>query len=371
MTWSPQQETALKSVRAWLADRAGPQVFRLFGFAGTGKTTLARELAAGVARGVCYATFTGKAALVLRSKGCDDASTIHSLIYRVQEDEITGAPTFVRNAESMAGQVGLIIIDEASMVDELIGHDLLSFGTRVLVLGDPFQLPPVRGTGFFTDCDPDVMLTEVHRQARDNPIIRLSMDVREGLGLTHGTYGDSAVITRHQLTTEMVTGADQVLVGLNRTRRAYNNRLRDLLGFSGALPSPGERLVCLKNNRDKGLLNGGIWTVLEELATNDNASIPSVEIRVKSLDEGGPPAPVDVDVPIDFFRGLEQRLHWRDRKKYDEFDYGYALTVHKAQGSQWSNVVLFDESSTFREDAARWLYTGITRAAEKVTVVAP
>ena len=58
------------------------------------------------------------------------------------------------------------------MVDEDLGRDLLSFGKPVLVLGDPAQLPPVKGGGFFTEAEPDVMLTEVHRQAADNPIIR-------------------------------------------------------------------------------------------------------------------------------------------------------------------------------------------------------
>ena len=66
------------------------------------------------------------------------------------------------------------------MVDEELGRDLLSFGKPVLVLGDPAQLPPVKGGGFFTEAEPDIMLTEVHRQAADNPIIRMSMVVREG-----------------------------------------------------------------------------------------------------------------------------------------------------------------------------------------------
>lgn len=294
--------------------------------------------------------------------------TIHSLIYRVVEDPITGTPTFKLNAESMLSLASLLIVDECSMVDDEVGADLLSYGKKILVLGDPAQLPPVRGTGFFTEHAPDVMLTEVHRQAQDNPIIRLSMDVREGRQLALGQYGDSAVVHRSQLQPGVVSGADQVLVGLNRTRRAYNARLRKIRGIEDPLPVPGDRLVCLKNNNDKSLLNGGIWEVMRAKVANDN-ELPAVEMRVKSMDVGEPESPVDVVVADAFFHGKESDLDWRVRKKFDEFDYGYCLTVHKSQGSQWDNVVLFDESTSFREDRARWLYTGITRAAEKITVV--
>lgn len=89
-------------------------------------------------------------------------------------------------------------------------------------------------------------------------------------------------------------------------------------------------------------------------------------MTVRPEDDG---APVDVAVRNEFFAGGESALSWDERRNFDEFTYGYALTVHKAQGSQWPSVVLFDESRCFREDRARWLYTGVTRAAEKLTVV--
>src|SRR5215210_9157695 len=196
MTWSPQQDAALKAVADWL--RRGDQpVFRLFGYAGTGKTTLARHIAEGVDGEVAFGAYTGKAALVLRTKGCPDASTIHSMIYRSRESD-EGGPQFVLNRQSPVARASLIIIDECSMVDEELGRDLLSFGQPVLVLGDPAQLPPVKGGGFFTEGEPDVMLTEVHRQARDNPIIRLSMVVREGGRLPHGRHGESRVLRRSE-----------------------------------------------------------------------------------------------------------------------------------------------------------------------------
>lgn len=359
--WSPQQNVALKSAARWLKSR-DRQVFRLFGYAGTGKTTLAQHLADGVDGLVCFAAFTGKAALVMRSRGCAEARTIHSLIYRPHDLE-SEEPSFVLNAESDAASAQLIIIDECSMVDEALGRDLLSFGKPVLVLGDPAQLPPVKGGGFFTDAEPDIMLTEIHRQAADNPIVRLSMDVREGRALQPGTYGDSRILARRDIDAATVTAADQVLVGLNRTRRAYNRRLREILGFRTAYPESGDKLVCLKNDPQKGLLNGGLWRA----KTGANLRRGRLRMTVVPEDEtGGRPRRIAV---VPQFFDSDDEVPFSIRRNSDEFDFGYALTVHKAQGSQWDDVVLFDESGAFREHRNRWLYTGITRAAKKLTIV--
>src|SRR5213078_5055573 len=131
-----------------------PLVFRLFGYAGTGKTTLARHLAQGVDGKVLFAAFTGKAALVMRAKGCSGASTIHSLIYRARESG-EETPNFELWDDSPASKAALIVIDECSMVDAEPGRDLMSFGVPLLVLGDPAQLPPIQGGGFFTEVEPD------------------------------------------------------------------------------------------------------------------------------------------------------------------------------------------------------------------------
>src|SRR5215208_2483197 len=198
-SFSPEQDAALKSVSEWLKAKPGnrntPLVFRLFGYAGTGKTTLARHIAEHVEGKVLFAAFTGKAAQVIRSKGCQGASTIHSLIYRTLE---SGAevPSFTLWDDAPASKAKLIVIDECSMVDAELGRDLMSFGVPLLVLGDPAQLPPIQGGGFFTESPPDAMLTEVHRQAEDNPIIRLSMDIRSGIELEPGRYGETEIVTR-------------------------------------------------------------------------------------------------------------------------------------------------------------------------------
>lgn len=364
--WSPQQERALKEVAAWLEAKDRP-VFRLFGFAGTGKTTLARHLGDQIEGKVLYAAFTGKAAMVLRSKGCDGASTIHSLIYTLDEEN-KGAPTFILDPESDLKNAALCIIDECSMVDTELGKDLLSFGVPVLVLGDPEQLPPVKGAGFFTECAPDFMLSEVHRQARDNPIIRMSMDVREGRGLAQGGYGESRVISRREINAEMILGADQVLVGRNLTRSNYNRRIRTLKGFTSPMPEVAEKLVCLRNNRKKGLLNGGIWKV-DQVLERKSKYPETARMILDPDDAGGRQKAVEAEVRQEFFLGTADNMPWEILKATDQFDFGYALTVHKSQGSQWGSVVLFDESGVFHDDARRWLYTGITRAAERVTVV--
>jgi exodeoxyribonuclease-5 len=373
MNLSPQQDDALLAVSRWLKS-GRPQVFRLFGYAGTGKTTLARKIAEDVDGDVLFAAFTGKAAQVMRNKGCANARTIHSLIYRPRGEKAeaeTGEmqPAFSLNRTSSVAKAKLVIVDECSMVDEQLGRDLLSFGAPVLVLGDPGQLPPVTsgkgGGGFFTEAEPDVMLTEVHRQARDNPIIALAQTVREGGQPEYGRYGNSRVIGRDDIDSEQVLAADQVLVGRNRTRQLYNRRIRALKNFDGVLPAAGDKLVCLRNSTEKGLLNGGLWRV----TSMGSKPSPFLTMLVKSDDEGpsGPSAKIRVLKAM--FEDGPEAVPWDRRKNSDEFDYGYALTVHKAQGSQWDKLVLFDESFAFRETRERWLYTAITRAAEQITIV--
>jgi exodeoxyribonuclease-5 len=368
MKFSPQQDQALKAVTRWL-DGGQSQLFRLFGFAGTGKTTLAKTIAEHVDGDVLFAAFTGKAAQVLRSKGAYEAKTIHSLIYRPRgeeqdEESGEGVPLFSLNRKSPVAEAALIIIDECSMVDEDLGRDLMSFGTPILVLGDPAQLPPVSGGGFFTDHAPDIMLTEVHRQAQDNPIIALANQVREGQPIQMGSYGNSRVISKHDLDTEDVLKVDQVLVGTNKTRKRYNQRLRELAGFDHVLPSSDDKLVCLRNKAEKGLLNGSLWRVVSAGSPRGQG----MQLMIRSEDEGQGAKTIKVKVPVAAFQSQED-LPYAIRRRFDEFDFGYALTVHKAQGSQWDSVMLFDESWAFKDYRQQWLYTAITRASEAITIV--
>ena len=361
------------AVSAWLKSPR-QQVFRLFGYAGTGKTMLARKIADDADGDVLFAAYTGKAAQVMRNRGCANARTLHSLIYRPRgekPEKETGElqPAFSLNRTSEVRKASLVVVDECSMVDEKLGRDLLSFGTKVLVLGDPGQLPPVKngegGAGFFTEAEPDVMLTEIHRQARENPIIALAQTVREGGRPDYGRYGESRVIARDEIDADQVLAADQVLVGRNRTRQNFNRRIRTLKGFDGMLPATGDKLVCLRNSSEKGLLNGGLWRV----ASVGTRAGPAINMLVKAEDEGPLGASAKIRVLRAMFEVGPEAVPFDRRRRTDEFDYGYALTVHKSQGSQWDKIVLFDESFAFRDTRERWLYTAITRAAEAITIV--
>lgn len=404
MEWSPVQDKALRDVADWFKNHSREQqVYRLFGYAGTGKTTLAKHFAEGIDGMVKFATFTGKAAHVMAQKGCAGASTIHKLIYiprmqskqrlkdleellaqekaksepnheliaRVskdlnQEKENFSRPNFTLNIDSDLRHARLLIIDECSMVDKQMGKDLESFGVPILVLGDPEQLPPVYGAGHFTEKPADILLTEIHRQAKDNPIIEMSRRVREGLPLSLGNYGSSRVVDCNLSEQELIE-SDMVLVGRRKTKRGCDVRARKILQKEGDLPRKGDRLICVRNHHDLGLLNGQLWTAeADSKDTNEG----DVEIFVQNEDDASHQlnlkcaASLFYGVPID---------KWDHKDGVEEFEYGYALTVHKAQGSQWNKVILVYEADKFPNfsaaDRRRWLYTGITRAAEQVTVI--
>lgn len=410
MEWSPKQDEALLRVNQWLKS-GDSQVFHLFGYAGTGKTTLARHLAEGVEGRVLFGAFTGKAAHVLRNKGCEGATTIHKMIYHSREksktlinrlyeelDKLTfelksegctqhvinhhpkvldikktiadeesqsDKPFFVLNHDSEVKDSKLVIIDECSMVDNKMGSDLLSFGTKVLVLGDPAQLPPVGGDGYFTkDVEPDIMLEEIHRQAQESPIIRMATEVRNGNSLRLGDWGDGCHVypTGTKLDHEKMMSFDQVLVGKNKTRRASNMKFRHLFGFEGKYPVVGDKIVCLRNNHELGLLNGAIFNVTGVDGVMDAKVHMSIAPEESILS-------IDVASHEHYFLGTEDQLKWFEKSEADSFDYGYALTCHKAQGSQWKEVCIFDESYCFRSDKNKWLYTAITRASDSVTIV--
>jgi exodeoxyribonuclease-5 len=365
----PQQEKAIKLAVDWRKNyqknpQSTSQIFRLFGYAGSGKTTLAKIIAQEIKGNVLFAAYTGKAAVMMQSKGCTNASTIHSLIYKPIEDE-NGIVHFELNNESLLETAKLIIIDECSMVGSDLANDLLCFGVPILVLGDPAQLPPIATEGYFTKNAPDFMLTEIHRQARENPIIAMSMLVRNEKQLPVGKYGTSSVISSKKFNADHIEDFEQVLCGLNKTRILINNQIRENKSLPLNVPAVGDKLICLKNKRQSGLLNGSLWEVLEVAKRYAHATL----MIVKSIDSGVKANPIKIYVHDSYFIGNEQTLDWKDAKQYNPFTFGYGITVHKSQGSQWNDVLLFDESDVFKEDKWKHLYTGITRAAEKITLV--
>ena len=366
--WTEQQKDALKAVDKWICEyytsrKPNKQFFYLGGFAGTGKTTLAKHFAEGIDGDVYFGAFTGKAALVMRKKGCTNARTIHSMIYLAEQDQNTGEVYFRLNKGSFLNDAKLIIIDECSMVDHDLAQDLLWFRKPVLVIGDPGQLPPISGTGYFTSGKPDFMLTEIHRQAKDNPIIYLATQVRQGIMPDYGEYESSRVIEK--MTSQDVLEADQLIVGRNSTRYEMNRKIRKMKKLDPDAPVVGDRIICLQNDKDLGIFNGGIFDIQQILTTKYKTNF--LHMRLESQDEDR--SPIMVKVHKSFFMDDVAKPDWKVLKGSQHFDYGYCLTGHRAQGSQWSNVVVLDESYCFRDDRWKWLYTGITRASDTITLV--
>jgi exodeoxyribonuclease-5 len=367
--WSPEQDQALGLVRDWLSNRNRPQVFRLFGYAGTGKTELTREIG-GNLPSTRFAAFTGKAAHVMRMRGCEPCSTIHKLIYQAHFDKARDRWVHTRKPRDALANVKLIVVDEASMINERLATDLLSFGIPLLTLCDPAQLPPVNGQGYFITAPPDVMLTEIHRQARDNPILQLADVIRRGGRLPHLGYRADGL--RIAAEAEAVA-FDTVLVGRNTTRHDLNRQLRIENGFATRFNAwktnvqAGETVVCLRNDYavNEPVFNGSTWTVttVEYDLSKDRKELPTARMTIRDPCDGTS----RVRVPLDCF-GSNERPRRHDLQW---FDFGYCLTVHKAQGSEWNEVLVINEAEVFGENARQWLYTAITRAKNRLTIINP
>lgn len=366
MILSKQQEQVARLAEDWFHN-SSQQIFRIFGPAGSGKSHMMLELVKRLGVKALFAAYTGKASIVMQKKGCHGASTLHSLLYKFVQNPNTGEVKFILDRYGPLSKSKLLIVDEVSFVNEDMAKDILSFGCKVLVLGDPYQLPPVEGNGFFTEAKPDFLLTEIHRQALDNPIIKLAEIVRNGDELDYGVYGSSKIIKRSQLTQSMVMNADQVLVGLNKTRKDINQKIRSIKNIKSEIPIKGEKLICLKNDHNKGIMNGELFDCISSKEKKKSVYGQKLELIVKSQDFDN--AAIKVNVFKDFFDGDPKNIDWRALKNTQQFDYGYAVSVHKGMGSEWDNIVLFDESWAFREMAGRHLYTAITRAAKKITIV--
>jgi exodeoxyribonuclease-5 len=322
--------------------------------------------------------YTAKAAAVLPAKGCNPALNIHQWIYKTKgsagytlAEELAYTegkrpapkrraksdrdPAFDLHVRDEVRKADVLVLDEASMVEDGIFADILAIGKPVFVLADPAQLPPPQGFGSFVrNTTPDVFLSQIHRQAEGDPIIALSMLAREGKRIRAGHYGDSCVITA-SLYALARTKADQVLCGRNSTRTNLNALIRSCRGYTDPLPMPGERVVCLENRHNYGVANGTLWIVRQlRTAIGRFSRREWIEPAVEP-EEGGDCLLVPV-LAEEFF---------------SLWDFGYCLTVHKSLGSEWSSVVLVDEKWCWKGDGGehRWLYTGITRAAKRLALV--
>jgi exodeoxyribonuclease-5 len=353
---SEDQERAIAAVEDW--KKSGRKRLTFGGYAGTGKTTIIKEICRKHRAKVC--AFTGKAAHVLTTKGVP-ASTIHSLIYTPFQ--------FCKNCEKEADQckckrpkvvtefrlqpyldTKLVIVDEASMVNRDLLRDLESFDVQVLYVGDHGQLEPI-GDDPGLMHDPEVKLETIHRQAAGSPIIQFAHHVRRGYAPK--SFGEAAEL-REGLP-DGVEDFDAILCGYNKTRCAVNARVRERRGFKGDVPEPGERVICLRNNKEHAVFNGMQATVTK---IDADAKVPTMHV----VDDLGTPFP---DLPIDPEQfGQEKRL---DSPFYlTLWDFGYCMTAHKSQGSEWDNVLVLEQIAR-SWSPERWRYTVATRAAKRLT----
>lgn len=359
--YSPQQLDAIDAIRGWHEDVTAPQVFRAFGYAGTGKTTIAKELPFMLGcRNWRYVAFTGKAAHVLRSKGCAPASTLHSAMYRPKglEEDDNGKRRlkFEWQPYGDLHHADLIICDEVSMLGEKLAMDLERYGVKILVLGDPAQLPPVKGEGYYMGPDPDVMLTEIHRQALDSPVLKLATRIREGGKKQPGDFD--------RIELADLIEADQVLCWTNAARWRVLTRIRKELGRMRGIPQTGDRVMCLANNRDLAIYNGQQFEVLMcEISTYSYA------LTLKD-DEGNTRY---LTAHREGFLGLDEEKQARNERAGIGGDMAFmtfaqVITVHKSQGSEWANIVVLNDvlNCYDRELRRQLLYTAVTRASVSV-----
>ena len=405
------QQEAEALIEAWYF-HLNTQIFVLCGYAGTGKTFLVdhvvRALGLVAGESAAFVAPTGKAASVLIQSGVP-ATTVHSLIYTREEDievdengEVI-SEQFLRfvKKESIDSKIKLIVLDETSMVSDDVLRDLLSFGVKCLCCGDPAQLPPVGGSNTLLST-PVITLKEIVRQERDNPIVRLAARVRAGERPAYGEDGCVSVIPRRALDADarraLFTQADQIIVGTNRTRAMINREVRAIRGISPdrVLPQDGEKIICTLNDWSKPLdergnfhlVNGIIgrcYRVREQLD-----GLGQLDFQPDLLAERVEDLPFDTGVFVrgQYYHGYGNRaclltngilVHENNREMLRRFkvrredtvcrfEFAYAVTCHKAQGSEYDFVVVIDESGYF-EDGKEWLYTAVTRAKKRLVIV--
>lgn len=372
---SDEQQSAVDRVIAWLdaAERERGSRFRLGGLAGTGKTTLIRWIAKNADCSVAVCAFTGRAAYVLRNKGMADATTIHRTIYDpLPTCESCGMPAdeFEENPDhwcshpvvsprftrKVALPYGLVIVDEASMVNAEIMEDLEWFGVPILYVGDHGQLEPI-GDNPRIMVSPDITLETIHRQAAGSPILELAYMVRAGK--RPETTGPQAQVVRATTMPRDAPEYDVVICGFNKDRVAINDWVRRKHGRTGPV-TRGDRVVCLRNDHERGLFNGMLATVLAArvMRADNGRDVPVLDVE-DDLGERWMSLPYAPDQ----FRAESTLKDVRKTKTL--WDYGYCLTAHKAQGGEWDRVLVLEQIGG-SWDAKRWRYTAVTRAAKQL-----
>ena len=364
------------------------------GYAGTGKSTLVKFIISALPninpdKDVVFTSFTGKATQVLQNKGNKHTLTLHKLLY---ESHPRPDGTFFRRP--VAGiPFKVVVVDEISMAPKTLIDLLMKYDVYVICLGDPFQLPPVdkNEDNHLLD-NPHIFLDEIMRQAAESEIIQLTMKIRNGESIDNFKGKEVQVLSRDELTTGMLTWADQVLVATNATRQSINNKMRELYNKSGD-PQDGDKVICCRNYWEdeslggSALVNGTIghlkntyesFVKIPPFIDGKGQMIKTINADFLSeTNELYPMVHMDKKLILEGTKSLDFKIEYRLGKNKNtqhlipyEFTYGYAITTHRAQGSEWEKVLVIEEKFPFsKEEHARWLYTACTRASEKLVLI--
>ena len=365
------------------------QVFQYAGFAGTGKSSVLFEIERQLKiprHRIATMAYTGAAAIVLRMKGIMNASTIHSWLYRPVEDillDINGKPQIneyfnrpkfsLRFEPKPLDNIDLIVIDEGGMVPYNMKNEIESRGIKIIVTGDLDQLPPVADKPAYLYDGKVYVLDEIMRHEMNSAKVYIADRIRKGLPIHKGFYGDVYVIDQDEFTDEMALYSNVVLSGKNSTRQYVNSHIRELLGYNSDLPSFGERLICRKNNWNLeidgiSMANGLRGAVLNypNIHGFDGKNY-TIDFKPDFMSSFFPQLSCD-------YKYLKAPYGNKDAIKYDKFstgekmEYGYGLTVHLSQGSQFNNVVYLEEYLS-KDIQAKLDNTAVTRAINNLIYV--
>lgn len=371
-----EQRTLVQNLKHWYqtGDR---QWYSYTGAAGTGKTTVIRAFIEelGIERYIACA-YVGKAVSVLSRQGLP-ASTIHSMIYNVMwlpdvgsDGEIIFKPDgkmkmHVEFAlkDRIRGDPQLIIVDEATMVNDRMAEDILSFGIPTVFLGDMNQLPPVFGVSSVM-LAPNFRLTKIMRQAENDPIVYIANQILNRQPIPFGQYGKSSVRRVIPLG-ENYRDYDMIITPLNSVRDDVNNYIRHkVLNIRGDVPVIGDKLICRQNDWERSV-DGNLFltTGLVGEVTNINRSLAGDKyMNIDFLPDIADEEFYNLMIDVPYIKKSYDERKYHGFSSYEKFEYAYACTVHMVQGSQYGRVLYIDRWFHDAEMTRKVRYTAATRA---------